>query len=87
MASQSNDSNEPLFLKVIPKVSGKGVQVGWLKIEVKVYDGNKFAQITQRKEAFGSPNSPTYKPAKETWITFNPSDDEIKKALGECFKQ
>lgn len=86
MVENENESSEPksetLFKKLIPKMNKAGsMQVGSMTVEVKTYDGSKFIQLTQVKEAFGD------RPQKKTWITMNPDDKEIKEALSEAYKK
>jgi hypothetical protein len=86
MGEEKNE-NEVLYSKVIPKFTSDGTrQVGSLKVEVKLFNDNKFVQLSQRKEAFGRPGSADYKPAKDTWVTINPEDKSVKDALMEAFK-
>lgn len=86
MVDDKNDSetekvSETLFSKVIPKMTKDNKsQVGSHLIEVKTFEGHKFIQITQEKFAFGN------QPAKKSWITLDPANDELKKALSEAFK-
>ena len=86
--NKDNDSeSKTLYSKLIQKMNKAGTrQVGALKIEVKEFEGYKFVQITQRKESFGTPGTTTHRPAKETWVTFDPKNDEVKKAFQEAFK-
>ena len=88
MEEEKKISSETLFTKVIPKMNKSGSrQVGSMKIEVKTFEEFKFIQMSQTKEAFGQVGSDEYKPAKETWVTFDPKNKEIKDALSEAFKR
>lgn len=90
MVDDKNDSerqSETLYSKVIPKFNKAGSrQVGSMTVETKVIDGSKFVQLTQHKEAFGSPGSEGFKPAKDSWVTFDPSDKALKDAIAEAVK-
>jgi len=78
----SESKAETLYSKVIPKMTKDGKsQVGSHLIEVKIFEGHKFLQITQEKFAFAD------KPAKKTWVTIDPADKEIKEALTEAYKK
>ena len=79
--AQEESKSETLFSKVIPKMNKSGTsQVGSHLVETKTFEGHKFIQVTQEKYAFGNI------PAKKSWVTINPEDDELKKAISEAYK-
>lgn len=87
MADENTAQSEVLFSKIIPKMNKSGDrQVGNLKVETKVFDGYKFIQLTQHKEGFGMPGSSNYQPPKDSWVTFDPKNKDIKEALLEAVK-
>ena len=84
----SEEVSETLYTKVIPKMNKAGSrQVGSITIEVKTFAGAKFIQLTQNKSAYGFQGSPGYKPEKNTWVTFDPSNKDLKDALSEAYKK
>lgn len=78
---------ETISSVTVPKVSKANKQVGSHVIDVKSFDGNKFIQITQNKDAFGNPNSPKYKPASSSSITLDPKNKKVMDAIAEAYKQ
>lgn len=79
--TEDTSKSEEIYTKTIPKMTRDGAhQVGSLLIELKVYEGYKFVQITQEKLPFGD------KPGKTSWVTLDPSDKRVREALSEVFK-
>lgn len=74
--------SEVLFSKVINKLGKSGAVYGSIAIATKIYDGNKFIQITQEKVKFVNGQ----RTIKTSSITLNPKDEEVKKVLLEAFK-
>lgn len=69
------------FSKVIPKMNKAGnVQTGAMLVELKEFEGVKFIQMTQTKEAFKQT------PAKKSWITFDPGNRAYVDAVLEAIE-
>jgi hypothetical protein len=71
--------SEVLYGKLVPKLNKAGSrEVGSMSIELKSFEGIKFIQLTQHKQAFGD------KPAKDQWVTFDPTNKAIIDAILEA---
>lgn len=85
--NKSEDLSAVLFNKTLPKMSKDGSRlVGSLKVEVKTFEGYKFLQLTQVKEAFGIAGTDGYRPQKVSWVTLDPSNKEVIETLEAAFK-
>lgn len=81
MVDENKAQSETLYSQVINKLSKNGRVVGSMAVETKIFDNYKFIQLTQDKSAFGN------QPAKRSWVTIDPSNEEIKKAISEAYKK
>lgn len=81
---EENNQEEPesktLYSKVVHKTLRNGAISQSHTVEVKKFGEATFMQITQDKMPFGS------QPAKRTWITMDPKNEELKSAVAEGFK-
>lgn len=80
---QKNQENEAktLFSQKIDKMNKDGTRmVGSYLVETKIFNDVPFVMVTQQKFAFGN------QPAKKSWITFNPKDEDLLSALQTSVK-
>lgn len=80
MTEEKTKESKTLFSKVVHKKLDNGAITQSHTIEAKEFDGTQFIQITQDKMPFGN------QPAKRSWITLDPKNNELKSAIIDAFK-